>query len=328
MTAARTRPPRRTTATLLRGGGVVLAAALLGAGLWLYTPDKARGPLEAEYAAPPSVFLDVAGIRLHVRDTGPKDAPAVILLHGFGASLQTWEGGKAGEGWAAILQADHRVIRFDLPGFGLTGTDPTGDYSDARSMAVLAALMDRLGVARASLVGNSMGGRIAWSFAALHPSRVDKLVLVSPDGFASPGLAYGIAPEVPLLVRLLPYVLPTSMLRASLAPAYGDRGFLDRTLLMRYRDMMLAPGVRGAIVARMRQQILVDPEPLLRRIKAPTLLLWGEKDAMIPISNAADYRRCIPQAKLVRLPGLGHLPQEEAPARSLRPVLAFLGDRS
>ena len=304
--------------TAILAGGLGVAAVLIGAGLFLYTPDKPRALLEAEYAAPPSVFLSVDGVRLHVRDTGPRDAPVVILLHGFGASLHTWEA------WAAILQADHRVIRFDLPGFGLTGPDPTGDYGDARSMQVLAALMDRLGVGKASLVGNSMGGRIAWSFAALHPARIDRLVLVSPDGFASPGLAYGVAPKLPLLIRLLPYVLPTAMLRSSLAAAYGDPAFLTDDLLARYRDMMLAPGVRRAIVARMAQQVLVDPEPLLRRIKAPTLLLWGEQDAMIPISNAADYERDIPQAELVRFPGIGHLPQEEAPALSAQAVRRFL----
>ncbi len=286
---------------------IVLAVGVAGAAAWLYTPDKGRAALEAEYARPPSVFLDVAGVRLHVRDTGPKDKPAVILLHGFGASLLTWED------WAADLERDHRVIRYDLPGFGLTGADPTGDYTDERSMAVLVALMDRLGVTRASIVGNSMGGRIAWAFAATHPDRVDKLVLVSPDGFASPDLAYGKAPTVPLMLRALPYVLPSFMLRASLAPAYAKPGVLTQALFDRYRDMMLAPGVRAAVVQRMGQQVLVDPVPRLERIQAPTLLMWGEQDRMIPFKNSADYLAALPHATLVALPGVGHLPQEEAP---------------
>ena len=289
--------------------GLLLLALIAAGGLaWLYTPDKPRAALEAEYAQPPSEFVDVAGIRLHARDTGPRAAPAVIFLHGFGASLQTWDD------WARDLERDHRVIRYDLPGFGLTGADPTGDYTDARSIAVLLALMDRLGVARASIVGNSMGGRIAWTFAALHPERTVKLALVSPDGFASPGLAYGVAPKTPLLMRALPYVLPSFMLRASLAPAYAHPGVVTDTLFARYRDMMLAPGVRGAIVRRMGQQVLVDPAPLLNRIEAPTLLMWGEEDRMIPFANSADYLRDLPHATLAALPGVGHLPQEEAPA--------------
>ena len=200
-----------------------------------------------------------------------------------------------------------------MPGFGLTGADPSGDYTDARSVAVLLALMDRLGVARASIVGNSMGGRIAWIFAAMHPERMDKLVLVSPDGFASPGMAYGVAPKVPLMMRALPYVLPSFMLRGSLAPAYANKAVITDALFARYRDMMLAPGVRSAIVERMGQQVLVDPVPLLERIEAPTLLMWGEKDGMIPFSNSADYLHALPHATLAALPGIGHLPQEEAP---------------
>jgi pimeloyl-ACP methyl ester carboxylesterase len=297
---------------------IILAVVLLVGLFWLYTPDQPRAALEARYARPPSEFLEVAGLRLHVTDTGPRSAPAVILLHGFGASLQTWDE------WAANLERDHRVIRYDLPGFGLTGTDPTGDYTDTRSIAVLLALMNQLHIARAAIVGNSMGGRIAWSFAADHPERVTKLVLVSPDGFASPDAAYGVRPRVPLLMHALPYVLPSFMFRASIAPAYANKATLTPSLFARYRAMMLAPGVRRAIVDRMAQQILTDPVPLLNRIQAPTLLLWGEKDGMIPFSNAADYLRALPHATLAELPGVGHLPQEEDPAESVAIVRSFL----
>ena len=293
---------------MLGYGLIFLAIVVAGALAWLYTPDRQGAALKAVYALPPSVFLDLAGVRLHVRDTGPRAAPAVILLHGFGASLQTWED------WARDLERDHRVIRYDMPGFGLTGADPSGDYTDARGIAVLLALMDRLGVARASIVGNSMGGRIAWTFAALHPERTDKLVLVSPDGFASPGLEYGVAPKVPLMMRALPYVLPSFMLRASLAPAYSNADVVTDALFTRYRDMMLAPGVRGAIDQRMGQQVLVDPVPLLKLIEEPTLLMWGEQDGMIPFANSTDYLRALPHGTLAALPGIGHLPQEEAPA--------------
>jgi len=296
----------------------LLLATLIGGGVWLYAPDKPRAALEARYLNAPTDYQLVAGIRLHVRDSGPRNAPVVILLHGFGASLQTWEP------WAERLSTDHRVIRFDLPGFGLTGPDPTGDYSDGRSLHVLAALMDRLGVERASLIGNSLGGRIAWKFAAQNPDRVDKLVLISPDGFASPGFEYGKKPTLPLMMRLLPYTLPRALLRMSLAPAYGDPKALTDATVTRYRDLMLAPGVRRAILARTEQVMLEDPVPSLRRIQAPTLLLWGEKDAMIPVTNAADYVRAMPHATLVSFPGLGHVPFEEAPAVSLEPVRPFL----
>ncbi len=295
----------------------VLVAALLGGG-WLWTPDKDRDTLEASYAPAPSRFVSVLGVRLHVRDTGPRDAPALIMLHGFGSSLHTWEP------WAQALETRYRVIRLDLPGAGLTGADPSGDYSDERGVRIVTALMDQLGVPRATLIGHSMGGRLAWRMAADVPARVDKLVLVAPDGFASPGFEYGKAPEVTLPVKAMQYILPKAVLRMSLAPAYADPSRMTPEIVDRYYDMMLAPQVRPALIARMQQLVLQPPTPWLQRITAPTLLLWGEKDAMIPVANAQDYLRDIRGSQLVTLPGVGHLPHEEAPAASLPAVRAFL----
>lgn len=297
-------------------GGTALLV-LLGA-FWLWTPDRDLRSLESRYLASPGDLVELDGLRLHLRDTGPKEAPAVIMVHGFGGSLHSWEP------WAQALSGQHRVIRFDLPGCGLTAPDPTGNYTDARSMQLLLTLMDRLGIARASFVSHSIGGRIAWTFAATHPERVDKLVLVAPDGFASPGFEYGRAPEVPLSAELMRYVLPKPLLRMSLEPAYGQATFLSDELTTRYHDLMLAPGNREALLARMRQTTLVDPVPLLRRIQAPTLLVWGEADAMIPVANAADYLKTMPHATLVSLPGVGHLPQEEAAEKSIAAVQDFL----
>lgn len=241
------------------------------------------------------------------------------MLHGFGSSLHTWEP------WARALDSSFRVIRFDLPGSGLSAPDAMDDYTDARSLTVLTALMDSLGVPRATLIGNSMGGRIAWRFAAAHPERVDKLVLSAPDGFASPGFVYGKAAEVPVTMTLMRRVLPKALLRMSLAPAYNDaERVMTDSLVMRYYDLMLAPGARDALLGRMRQTVLTDPVPDLRRIQNPTLLVWGEKDAMIPITNAADYLRVMPHAQLVSFPNVGHLPFEEIPLVALQPVRAFL----
>lgn len=295
-----------------------LAAAVFG----LWTPDKPRSELEAKYLAGPGDMIDVAGKALHVRDTGDKSARVLILIHGLGAHLETWDG------WAEALQSDFRVVRFDLPGAGLSPPDQTGDYTDERSLALILALMDKLGVKSASLIGNSIGGRIAWKFAAAHPKRVDKLVLIAPDGFASPGFEYGKPADVPATMSALKYVLPKSMLRSNLELAYGDPEKLTGETLQRYHDLMLAPGSRAAFIERMRQTVLVPPEPILRRIKAPVLLLWGEKDQMIPATNAADYQRALPGAELAILPNLGHVPHEEDPAASLTPVVKFLKEQT
>lgn len=297
----------------------LIVLGIIAMSVWLYQPDKPRAALEEIYKGD---YRTVDGVRLRLRDTGPSDAEAIVMLHGFGASLETWEE------WAKALSTRYRVVRFDLPGFGLTGPDPTGDYTDARTMKILHELMDQLDVDRASLIGNSLGGRIAWNFAALHPDRMINLILVSPDGYASPGFDYDKQSATPLIMRALPYTAPRSLLKANLAAAYGNPEALSEASVTRYHDMMLAPGVRPAILERLRQVILLEPGPTLARIKAPTLLLWGEKDGMIPISNADDYLQDLPSATLVRLPGLGHLPFEEDPVQSLIPLERFLSDQA
>jgi pimeloyl-ACP methyl ester carboxylesterase len=296
----------------------ITLVVLIGVGIWLWTPDKSRRELEAIYLDAPGDMLPIAGMQLHVRDSGRKDAPTLILLHGFGASLHTWEP------WARALSSEYRVIRFDMPGAGLSAPDPNGDYSDARSMRVLTAVMDHFGIAKASLIGNSMGGKIAWKFAATFPDRVDKLVLVSPDGFAAPGEEYGKRQPVPSMVKLMRYALPKPLLKMNLDPAYGDPARLTDDIVTRYHDLMLGPGNRDAMIARMEQTELVNPVPLLNGIMAPTLLLWGQKDAMIPVANADDYVKSLPDSKLVVLSGVGHLPQEEAQETALVPVKKFL----
>jgi pimeloyl-ACP methyl ester carboxylesterase len=297
---------------------IAILALIVVFAAWLWTPDLKRADLEARYTRGPGDFIEVAGLRLHLQDKGPRNAPVVILLHGFGGSLQTWAD------WTPLFEPTLRVISLDLPGAGLTGAEPSGDYSDARGMVVLLALMDELGIQRASLIGHSMGGRLAWQFAATHPDRVAKLVLVSPDGFASPGFEYGKANEVGIGLKAMKYVLPKPLLKMSLAPAYANPEMLTPALVTRYYDMMLAPDVRSAMIARLRQSVLQDPVPILARISAPTLLVWGDRDAMIPIANADDYLKAIPGARLAVFPGVGHLPQEEAAQPSAQAILQFL----
>ncbi|MDX2259775.1 MAG: alpha/beta hydrolase [Hyphomicrobiaceae bacterium] len=300
--------------------GLALLVAFAAAFAYLLTPDKPRQDLEIKYLNSTSDYVEVAGLRLHLRDSGPRSGPPVVMLHGFGSSLHTWEP------WAQALSAHYRVIRYDLPGSGLTGADPTGDYTDTRGMQVLLALLDRLELARVTLIGNSQGGRLAWTFAARHPHRIERLVLIAPDGFATDGLEYGKAAEVPTAVHLMRYILPKSMLRSGLAPAYGQPERLSDAVVDRYYDLMLAPGVREAQIRKMGQIVLQPPELLLAKITAPTLLLWGDLDAMIPVTSATAYLNAMPGARLVTLTGLGHVPFEEDPTGSLVPVADFLAD--
>lgn len=297
---------------------VLLLAVLSALSVWLWTPDLPRAELEARYLAAPTDMRQVGPWRLHVRESGPRDAPVVVLLHGFASSLQTWDA------WAEGLQKTHRVVRLDWPGSGLSPPDPANDYTDARSLQLLLALLDELGVQRASWVGHSMGGRIAWTFAARHPERSERLVLVAPDGFASFGMAYGQAMAVPASWGLMRHVLPRALLRMNLQAAYAQPQNLSDALTRRYHELLRAPGARQALLTRLQQTVLQEPLPLLRQIRAPTLLVWGEADAMIPVAHAQDYLRAIEGSRLFALPQVGHLPQEEAAAASLQAVAAFL----
>ncbi|CAN5338092.1 alpha/beta fold hydrolase [soil metagenome] len=308
---------------------IIVALALLCLAAWAWTPDLPRAELDAKYLRQASDRLalrDLPGVQLHVRDSGPRESlqegrgqpPVLLLIHGFGASLHTWEP------WAEALAETYRVIRIDLPGSGLSPPDPSGLYTDARTEQIVLALLDQLQLAQITLIGHSIGGRIAWQMAAQHPERITRLVLIAPDGFASPGIDYGKAPALPAGLKLMTRVLPRPLLRMSLEPAYANPDALSERLTERYHDLLRAPGARSALLARMQQTVLTDPRPALRRISAPTLLIWGEQDAMIPFGNSADYLAVLPHARLVALRGIGHLPQEEQPARGLAALQAFL----
>ena len=298
---------------------LVFTSLIFLAALYLWTPDKSKAELEKTYGSSKNAYVTALGVNLHFQDSGPSKNPIPILfLHGFGASLQTWDS------WAQVLSEDYRVISVDLPGFGLTGEDPSGIYTDQRSVEVLEAFLKELKITKVVLVGNSMGGKFAWQFAARYPNQVSKLVLISPDGYASHGIEYGKKSEVPAIAQLYRYFFSKDFLAMNLEPAYANPNTLNEALVTRYYDLMLAPGVRGAILARMQQTVLQDPVPSLASIQIPTLLIWGERDAFIPISNSNDYLKVMPNAKRVSLPNIGHLPQEEQPSIGLQVLKDFL----
>lgn len=296
----------------------LLIAVIVACGYWVWTPDKDTALLRDKYAQAPSAFIKIAGTNVHYRDSGSKTAPALVFLHGFGSSLHTWDE------WSKTLEHNYRVIRLDLPGFGLSGENDDNDFSDMHDIAVIMGLLDELGINKASFIGNSLGGKLAWRIASAYPERVEKLILISPDGFASEGFDYDKQPEPSFMLSAMTVALPKPLLKMSLAPAYADPHSLTPAMVDRYHDLMCAPGVRKSIVARFNQTLLKDPVPLLQKIQADTLLIWGERDAMIPVANASDYIKSIPSSHLIVLPNVGHLPQEEQPKLGLVALQKFL----
>lgn len=301
-------------------GGVMFVTAFLSIGVpyGLWAPDIELSELRARYGASSQDVIMVDGLNIYYKDTGPKDAPVLLLLHGFGSSLQTWDL------WASKLETNYRVIRLDLPGFGLTGPSPLHDYSESSDLATLTHFVDKLGISSFSVIGHSMGGKMAWSLAAAKPDRVKALVLMAPDGFPE-SKDIGTKPyAVPAIFGMIKFCLPKYLVRKSIEPAFFDASALSDSLVERYYDMLRAPGVRAAILERANQTIYTDPVPRLKKITASTLLIWGEKDQMIPSTNAQSYANVLSSSKTVLLPNLGHLVQEEQPEIALKHVTEFL----
>jgi pimeloyl-ACP methyl ester carboxylesterase len=286
-----------------------------------WAPDQSVEQLSVRWAQAPSRFVAVNGMQVHVRDEGPRNDPMpIVLLHGTSASLHTWDG------WTHRLTGQRRVIRFDLPGFGLTGPDPQNDYSMAAYVRFVGAVMDTLGVNTFVLAGNSLGGQIAWETAAAMPQRVSKLVLIDAAGYSfkpkSVPIGFWVA-RTPGLREVMGQMLPRGMVRSSLRNVYGDPSRVTPELVDRYYDMALRAGNRQALGKRF-EQVLSSDEATIKTLKVPTLILWGAKDRLIPPENAQRFEADIAGSRLVVFADLGHVPHEEDAQRTVDAFKVFL----
>ena len=258
---------------------------------------------------------------LQGRWEGPRSDPRpIVLLHGTSSSLHTWDG------WAADLSQTRRVIRFDLPGFGLTGPSPDGIYSMERYVDFVTAMMEQLQVNRYVLGGNSLGGEIAWEAAVANPSRVEKLILVDAGGYPLTGsmpIGFRIA-QLPGISRISSYVLPRSMIESSLKDVYGDPSKITPELVDRYYELTLRAGNRAAVSERFAQSRAGSDADNIRKVQEPTLIIWGAKDKLVPPEYAERFHQDIPGSWVAMFDHLGHVPQEEDPARTLDAVRQFL----
>lgn len=311
---------------ILRSLGLLLmlTAALLAMSR---APDRSVESLVANWAPPPSDFVDIGGQLVHLRDQGPRnDAVPLVLLHGTSSSLHTWAG------WVHAIAPRRRVITLDLPGFGLTGPWAgryAGQRYDGQAYArFVLDLMDRLGVARFAVGGNSLGGEVAWRLAAMAPQRIERLILVDASGtvFKSPAmpLAWQFA-RVPGLGRVFEWVLPRTAVAQGVASAYGDPSRVTPELVDRYFELTLREGNRRALVERLKVARSGEDAERISTLRLPTLILWGGRDGIIPPSAGEDFARRIPGSRLVVFPTLGHVPHEEDPAQTVAPVREFLG---
>ncbi len=293
-----------------------LFVGLILLGKFLISPDKTFEELAPKYAAAPSQFMEINGMKVHYRDEG--EGTPIVLIHGTGASLHTWED------WTKDLTQDYRVIRLDLPAYGLTGKDPQKRYSSKDYVDLLHAFLGELKVDKFHLAGNSLGGLISWLYASYHPEKVKQLILLDPSGFPFKNTPLVIKmAKTPLLNNFIRYVTPRSFIEKNIKEVYYDESLIKDETIDRYHDLTQYVGNRQAFIDRAYVE-REDYTERLSSIQAPTLILWGENDAWIPVSDAAKFKAAIPKAEVVIMPKTGHVPMEERPRASLAICRAFL----
>jgi pimeloyl-ACP methyl ester carboxylesterase len=317
-----------TAASAARRRWPWVLAALLGllfaAFLALRTPDIPAAELRARYGSTTSQYIELSpGFTVHIRDEGPRDAPALLLIHGSNASLHTWEP------WVKRLSGRYRVVTLDLQGHGLTGERPDRCYSRTCMLDTVELLRAKLGIERMAIGGNSMGGAVSWAYALAHPDRVSALILVDSAGAQlDPGqprpIGFRIA-RTPVLRNLMETITPRSMIAASLDQSVTVKAVAGPADVDRYWELLRYPGNRRATLDR----FATTPEPVSLATFAPlatmpTLILWGEEDRLFAPEAALWFKKAIPNAQLILYPRTGHLPQEETPDRSANDVAQFL----
>jgi pimeloyl-ACP methyl ester carboxylesterase len=319
MASATRRWPRRLAIVVL-----AIVALLLGAWLVFRVDDIPVADLRAKYGSPASQYVELApGTVIHLRDEGPRDGFPIMLLHGSNASLHTWEP------WVARLKDRFRVISFDFPAHGLSGPVPSRDYSAESYVAITEKVASHLGLTRFALGGNSMGGGVAWRYTAKHPDQVAALILVDAAGQPptkkneSTPLGFRIA-NTPILRDIAATVTPRSLLESSFKQSVAVQAIATPAMIDRYWELLRYPGNRQATLDRFGGYRAATATDAVAGITAPTLILWGRDDKVIPVTSAAWFSSQLPNARVTILDEVGHIPMEEAPDRALAPVLTLL----
>jgi pimeloyl-ACP methyl ester carboxylesterase len=301
-------------------GALVVAAALLFLALG-GASSSAPGPSVGTWMTGAGVeprFVSVEGSRLRYVRRG--SGPPVVLLHGLASSIYTWKD------VLPVLAVAHDVIAIDMPGFG--GSEvPASVDGPSMARSVLGAL-DALGVARASFVGNSLGGAFSVAIAASQPSRVDRLVLIDAAGYnfdprdrpwvlrVAGGAPGRIADSLPL----------RPMVRLSLRQVFHDDSMVTPDRVDEYVAPLLRPGARAPVRRVLAAGGGRGFPGIIRSVRAPTLVIWGRYDEWIPLRDASRFASDIPGARVVVVEA-GHMPQEERPAETAKLIAEFLAAR-
>ena len=282
-----------------------------------YASDKPLSELKEKWTYDNSQFVEVDGMDVHYRING--SGHPLVLIHGTGASLHTWEP------WTKILEKEFKVISLDMPAFGLTGPNATGIYSLENYAQFLDEFMTKIQIDSFHLGGNSLGGGISWKYATMFPEKVKKLILIDASGYPSekePPLAFKLANN-PITSKILLTMTPKSLFVKSLKEVFYNDDLVTDEMVDRYYELYLRAGNRQAFVDRVQKRNITD-HTSIASIKNPTLLLWGEDDLWVDPAHAARFDKDIPNSKLIMYNKVGHLPMEEVPTKSAMDTRAFL----
>ena len=297
---------------------LIFSCVLITLGLILYSPDIPVSDLKKSYTNQYSKFVPIDGMNVHYRDEGK--GQVIVLLHGTGASLHTWDK------WADELKNKYRVIRLDLPAYGLTGPHPDNKYSISNYSKFLHSFVNKLELSDFILSGNSLGASISWHYASVYQDKVKLLSLLSPGGFINKDqespLVIRLA-RAPVIRKILRYVTPRFFIKNTLKEVYYDNNKLTDQKIDTYRNMILRENNREAFISRS----LSNPKDYTDRLKLisiPTQIIWGNEDTWIPVSNAKFFEAEIQNIRIDIMDETGHIPMEERPQESLDLLLDFI----
>ncbi len=284
--------------------------------------------LSKEYTNEHSFFMDIDGTLVHYRDEGQGEP--LMLIHGWSSSLHTWDV------WVEELKDDFRIIRLDLPGFGLTGPAGEVQYTQDFYIDIVDKLLTELEIEETHMGGNSLGGYITWGFAHRYPDKVKKIILLNAAGYPSEDRSGGTSifshANLPGVKSIIRYVTPEFALRFFVNQVYGDTDKVTDDVVRRYHRMVLREGNRDVMFKMLGDRAgSLDASRVpeyLSEIEAPALIMWGDLDSWIPLENAYGFDKNLPNSSIIVYEGAGHIPMEEIPHETARDARTFLlGDR-
>ncbi len=269
-----------------------------------------------KYTNKASSFIEIDGVNVHYRVEG--EGEPILLIHGTFSSLHTYDD------WTSILKPNYKVIRLDLPGFGLTGPHPKNKYTTENYVDFINEFLDVLSIDSCAVVGNSLGGWMAWELALKFPKRVNKLVLIDAAGYINDRnfpLPFVIA-QTPVLRNVFNYV-PKAVVRRFVRQVFFDQSKVTEEVVERHFDLFHRDGNMAAFV-RIANSHFVQNTHNLHQLDIPVLIMWGEKDNWLSVGHASKFGEDIPNSKVILYKNVGHIAMEEIPEQSSDDLIEFL----